>query len=1052
MNKQLLRKNVLYILVCTATIVLSSAASLQAQMQRDVMVNAIFERYVYLTAGNKVQFETRNLSQQCDPVLNLISPRGVEVAANDNGAGGFAARITYTPPASGYYTLIVRARSTARSGTADIYKNNAQFQTNVAFGGRLLILANLRNKESIQTVKLPRGDNGSHRIYLLNVNEVNIVARGANTAAGNAAILKLTTTPNTNKIIVGSTGVGGMLRLIRNDAAILWHDPDQDGLGTELETELGSCSFRSGFAKGFDCRLVADPRDTDGDGISDGWEVLGRSDITPTQPLPKWGANPRHKDLFIEVDFMRRTSEENTGNVNLKMSPASARQFAAIYADSFTVSPLLKLYHATILQNPDLVPGISAHLDIGLEPASPADATIYGNWGGFNAVNAIVSGSDYIGLDPNVAWKTNLREARLGIFRYALGYSSGGGSCGNTYACAFNFQDNFNPAHEYGHTLGLGHSGPYGATGNVDPNCKPNYASHMNYAFYGQSKAGFSDGNGAPALNNASLKEWKAVSPSKTLYLDVLEKIFRYWVDRTNGHVDWNRNGVFEPEGQTVRAYANYRPGAACEYTRYNKTIINGAQTTTTPILARMGNRLYMFYTNGGTLKYKYSTSTWNCPEPGTAGCANGTWSSEKNAGMLSVGVDVANDGNGLRVVSVEWSGKIMEKRLQLDVIFNREVWTSARQIPGSAQGEPSISYTRTSTYLVYKGTDLLIHFNKWVNGRWQGDRIAYSAANTPVKSTSQWAFPAIIQTYLPWKPGVKSLYALVPAADAKLDLWYYNPATNLWELTNVIEGGRVGPIHSKPSMAYVPYRGSSETPGRVYMVYIKQSQPGAVFNGQVRMKMSYVKTTLNPDSTYTKEEKIGLDSYFDNSWFYAYGMSLYFDRGQDTNLRAVSTIGSEENKLNVVFRPKADGINDFSYTNYNDWEVLRLNLCKQVVNPGGLVSNPINCTSATLPQEAAIEATQREEKATDKNPLKVFPNPFFNNVQVSFSLPVTQVASVKIYDLQGIERATLFQGEAQANQTYPLEWQASHKAAGIYLLQLQTPGKRYQQRLLLAK
>ena len=47
-----------------------------------------------------------------------------------------------------------------------------------------------------------------------------------------------------------------------------------------------------------------------------------------------------------------------------------------------------------------------------------------------------------------------------------------------------------------------------------------------------------------------------------------------------------------------------------------------------------------------------------------------------------------------------------------------------------------------------------------------------------------------------------------------------------------------------------------------------------------------------------------------------------------------------------VWFRPKADGIEDYTYRNYDDWEVLRIGLCKEVVNPGGLVSGPIKCLS----------------------------------------------------------------------------------------------------------
>src|SRR5699024_4483178 len=85
-------------------------------------------------------------------------------------------------------------------------------------------------------------------------------------------------------------------------------------------------------------------------------------------------------------------------------------------------------------------------------------------------------------------------------------------------------------------------------------------------------------------------------------------------------------------------------------------------------------------------------------------------------------------------------------------------------------------------------------------------------------------------------------------------------------------------------------------------------------------------------------------------------------------------------------------------------------------------------------------------------NLLQAYPNPFRNQVKVNFTLPQTQQADVKVYDSQGREITALFQGEAQANQKYEVEWQAGTKPAGMYLLQLQTPTLRQHQKLLLSR
>jgi hypothetical protein len=45
----------------------------------------------------------------------------------------------------------------------------------------------------------------------------------------------------------------GEIRLIRNDNKISGHDPDGDGLGSRLETSIGTCSSLSSVVMNFEC-------------------------------------------------------------------------------------------------------------------------------------------------------------------------------------------------------------------------------------------------------------------------------------------------------------------------------------------------------------------------------------------------------------------------------------------------------------------------------------------------------------------------------------------------------------------------------------------------------------------------------------------------------------------------------------------------------------------------------------------------------------------------------------------------------------------------------
>jgi hypothetical protein len=921
--------------------------------------SVVSEYLLSFSAGVPLTFETTNLSSGSDPVLHLLTSAGTQVAVDDNSAGGTRARLSYTASASATYRLVVRAKNSVTSGTCDLRRNGALYLTGVAFGGLPFSLSSLRASEAIETVRLPNGAGETHILYVLKTDGLGMAVRKEGGGTGGAAYYKPSTTLGTRTVIVAVPRLGttGPVRLLRNDSALSGHDPDADGLGTELEAALGTCSALSGYATGpdaveFDCSRATDARDTDGDGISDGWEVLGRRNLLPHQPLPKWGADPRHKDLFVEADFMLRMP----GEVPQKFQPAHAKKFADYYGDAIGGgSALRKLYRAITLRNPDQLSGIRVHFDTGVPPAVPSDATIYGNWGGYTAVAPVLNADGtYSGANPQSVWTTQMAAARVGIFRYFLPYSSGGGSNPeNAFAWAAGIDQSWVATHESGHAQGLGHSGPSGITGYVDVNCKPNYQSLMNYAFQGSpDTVGFSDGLDSPALNNWLAKEYQGVSTANPALMDVLENVFKYWVDRSNGHVDWNRDGVISPAGTTVKAYLNYKPGGGgCEYTRYNANSFDGATSAKGPALARLGGRTYVFYVTPTGVAYRWTSSTLSCAAPGPDPC--GTFTGTGSLSMSATGgIDAVRIGAGttarILLVGISSTGALSQARLSLG-ISGSEVWTAASTIAGGAAAgsEPSLAALDTCTaHLVYKGTDGKVRTNRTNCGNgwtWEGEQVAMSSTGDIGIAT--YASPAVVRTYLPWKPGVAGLYGAFPAAtDGRVDLWWWNNGTGLWEKTDVLES-RPGPVEAKPAMAWVPHSTSAEFPGRFYLMTVAHNTVTPA-ESVVRWMFSYVKVTKNPDGTVASmTEKVGLAGPFDNVWATAEGIDLLYENGVDINLRAALTLGEGTGAPYLVtFRPKADGIQDFQYVNYNDWQVLRVGLCQQVANPGGLVTNPIQC------------------------------------------------------------------------------------------------------------
>ncbi len=98
------------------------------------------------------------------------------------------------------------------------------------------------------------------------------------------------------------------------------------------------------------CFKVGGYEDPDGDGLLDNWEKNGldaNSDGTIDVNLPAMGANPLHKDIFLELDWM--TGESPT------------RQAIQALKAAFAAAPL----SAGGRDNPDRKPGINLWVDTG---------------------------------------------------------------------------------------------------------------------------------------------------------------------------------------------------------------------------------------------------------------------------------------------------------------------------------------------------------------------------------------------------------------------------------------------------------------------------------------------------------------------------------------------------------------------------------------------------------------------------------------------------------------------------------------------------------------
>ncbi|MEZ6120333.1 MAG: hypothetical protein R3C28_27690 [Pirellulaceae bacterium] len=346
--------------------------------------------------------------------------------------------------------------------------------------------------------------------------------------------------------------------------------------------------------------------DSDGDGLLDDWEINGidiNGDGLVDLDLPALGADPFHKDLFVEVDAM-------VGMGPVAFAQTSQAVMDAGLATNTILDQVIDAFLHAPVSNPDGSAGIRLHVQLD-ETAIPVEF-FASRWTEFDRIK---NGTDLLNRSGQFGQHAErnhenwpfINLAKRRVFRYGLfGHSIGdtlqsgvGELPGDDFLVTLGNwstsggtpeQQAGTFMHELGHTLGLRHGG------DDDINFKPNYYSIMNYhwqvpnAFNSGWQIDFSNED-ADSLDELQLIEKNGIGLSDSLQgIQVQVGPIPLHAVNVNGEVDWDRNGQIS--SQPVSADINR---GLADHNRDG--LVNDADLTPGEILHGHHDWLHLRYT-----------------------------------------------------------------------------------------------------------------------------------------------------------------------------------------------------------------------------------------------------------------------------------------------------------------------------------------------------------------------------------------------------------------------------------------------------------------------
>ncbi len=895
------------------------------QVHQDLELSRMYYTFVSVPPYTTRTWETTDLSAGADSVLHLYDYwLSSEADYDDDGGVGLGSQVSYTNN-SGYYRgfmLLVRASDGGSQGTARLLQDGATMVASVPLGGLRIPVSN--GPGWVHETVLATNGATSPWVVALDGNDHMVAYDFQSGVQQQAAVSH----DDAQFIMVGTTTGTGAVHLYSNDTL----DEDGDGLGAQLEAELGTCDSTMWVG----CEDVLNPADTDRDALSDAAEVFGIDDVSAPQHLPAWGADPLHKDVFVELDW-------NDAFPGQPFTQADAVAAAAIFDEGL----------AEDLVNPDDLDGVRLHLDIGANPTDPALATLFGDWGGSNSVP---DGTSY-----KTAPATYRDPVRAGVFRYGLLNQGGGG--GQAYGVPgyrFSWGVSMNNrhirsfCHELGHSLGLNH---YGHSEWGKANGKANYLSLMNYAYPG---AVFSQGDSDVVLNPVAINEQAGIGADTA---HVAGYPFRRELG-PNGEIDWDFDGEFSPGSWwSVRAPVTFASSASNSAMAQNLQTLHEEDDlpATTPALIRgPGDRMYVFYVDDDRIFYRQgamngSTLYGSCPGGDEIGDDCTTWSD-------AVEVPTAS---GARGVTALYDEGLVLLAFRTDTDSLRTIsatgvqadgtlwgWTNEKYHYGFTDREPEVQLMRVDP-AQFGGDELVVglfYRNKATgNYRWRTMTSPWAPFSTYRGNLMDETNAAIVgaqsPTFANWpfdpvsSPDGTACGALTDNSNT-VGLYCYDRLTNRFENLTDSAFSSAPTSSGKPGLAFHTYRSAFGVPkngdplrGAMWMTVVKANDAYDYLDVWISSPISDQpdEDLFDLEFPWTQAGKVG------NVWTNTVdgaGMALY----DDPELGAMKGVwlgqsGSDllnpPGAVRVRFFPFADGSFRAELTDGRDFQVMERGICR---------------------------------------------------------------------------------------------------------------------------